>query len=109
MQTLQRGTGIDTQIVSEHSLEPAVGVQCVVLAFRQIVGGDQLRPQRFSVRVLAHQDFELTDYRMHSAASYFDFCSRSDCHELVLCQCRREGVHEFEVTQILEHRPAPLG
>jgi hypothetical protein len=71
MKTLQRGTGVDTQIVSERSLQPTVGVKCVVLAFRQIVGRYQLCPQRFSVRVLGDQCFEVADYGMCSAAGYF--------------------------------------
>ena len=55
MQASQGGTGVNAEIVGEHGLQPPVRLECIVLAFRKVVGGYQLCPQRFSVGVIDHQ------------------------------------------------------
>ena len=52
---LQRGAGIDAQILGECAFQPSVCVERVGLAFGEVVGAHQLCPQRLAVRMFGGQ------------------------------------------------------
>ena len=79
------------------------------MAFGQIVGGDQLRPQWFAVRVLGGQRFQFADHGIASPTGDLGFRERGVCHHLVFGERSGERVDELEVAQILQHGPSPFG
>ena len=97
MQGSHRGAGVDAEIVGERGFQTAVGIQGVGLTFRQIVGGDQLRPQRLTIRMLDGQRFQVVDDGMATPARDFGLCPGGVRHYFVLHQRGRERIHERKV------------
>ena len=81
----------------------------VGLAFSNVVGGDQLRPQRFAVGVLGGKRLEFTDDGIRASARDFGFRASGLGQHFVFCQRGGECLDEGEFVQVIEHRPAPLG
>ena len=109
VQGAHRRPWIDAQVVGECGLQPLVGVERLGLAFGQVVGGDQLRPQRLTVGMFDRQGFELADDGIATPASDFGFRPRGVRHHLVLGQRGGECVDELEVAQVVQNRSAPFG
>ncbi len=99
---------VDTQVVGERGLQPLVGVKRIRLTFGQVIGGDQLRPQRLAVGVFDRQRFEFTDDGIATPASDFGLRARRVRHHFVLGQRRRERVDELKFAQVLQNRSAPF-
>ena len=55
VQGTHRRPGIDAKVVGERRLQPLVGVERLGLALGEVVGGDQLRPQRLAVGMFDRQ------------------------------------------------------
>ena len=108
VQVAQGLAGVDSEIVGEGRFHAPVGGQRVGLAVGEVVRRDQLGPQRLTVGVLGGQGLEFGDDEWGTPASDFGFRLGGVDENLVLDERGRKGVDELKVTQVLEHRPAPL-
>ena len=109
MQGAHRRPRIDAQVVGERGLQPLVGLERLGLTLGHVVRGDQLRPQRLTVRMFDRQRFELTDDGIATPAGDFGFSVGAVRHHLVLRQCGGECVDELKVAEVVEHGSAPFG
>ena len=108
IEVTQRLAGVDAEIIGERRLHPAVRGQRVGLAVGEVVGRDQLGPQRLAVGVLRGQDFEVDDHGRGASASDFGLRLRGVDQNLFLHERGGKGVDELKVAQVLEHRSPPL-
>ena len=109
VQGADRGPGVDAEILGEGRFQSPIGLQSVGLAFSDVVGGDQLRPQRFAVGVFAGKRLELTDDGIRASARDFGFRAGGVGQQFVFCQRGGECLDEGEVAQVIKNRPAPFG
>ncbi len=95
--------------MGEGGFEPTVGFQRVGLALGDVVGGDQLRPHRFAVRVLGGQRLQFADHRVASAAGDFGLGAGGLRHHLVLGERGGQRVDEVKIPQVVKYWSAPFG
>ena len=109
VQRLHRRPRIDAEVLGQGVFQPAVSREGIGLPLDQVVGGDQLRPQRLAVRVLGRQRLQFTDHAVTTPARDFGLGQCGVGQHLVFDQSSGERVDELEVPKVVEHRPAPLG
>ncbi|CDQ45629.1 hypothetical protein BN1047_03528 [Mycolicibacterium neoaurum] len=107
-QPANRRAGVDTEIVGQRRAQPLISVERIGLSVAEVVGDDQLGPQRLPVRMLGYQLLQRADHGMASVASDFGLGVGGMGDHLVLGQRRRERADELEIAQIVEDRSAPL-
>ena len=108
MQSLDRRPGLDAQFIGERGLQATVGVEGIGLALGDVVGGDQLRPQRLAIRMRSGQALEHTDHGIGTSTGDFGFRMSGVHVDFILGERGRERGDELELGEVLEYPSTPL-
>ncbi len=96
VQRLHRRTGVDAEILGEVHLQSPIGVEGVRLPLGDVVGGDQLGPQRFPEGMFGAKQLQARDHGVGTSARDLGFGEADLGHHFDLGQRGGKRIDESE-------------